>query len=302
MSLTEGYLSTPDGIRLFFQKIGTGPDVVIIPNAAYMFDDFSHLAEHRTVVFYDLRNRGRSDAVTDEAKLKRGIHNDVGDLEAVREYSGAASVTVLGHSYLGFVVALYAMQYPQHVNRVIQIGAGQPLPGKQYPPNLRGADAILAETNSKLMELQKEGPSGNPEEFGRKMWSLMKPLYVANPDDAGKIRWSVEHLANESFTRLMTYYATYLLPSVQSTNLTADDFARAKMPVLTIHGTRDRHAPYGGARDWASMLPDARLVTIEGAAHLPWIESPRNVFDSIHTFLDGGWPEYAERIDHAGAI
>jgi pimeloyl-ACP methyl ester carboxylesterase len=226
----------------------------------------------------------------------------VDDLEAVREYSGAASVTVLGHSYLGFVVALYAMQHPQHVNRVIQIGAGQPSPGKQYPPNLRGADAILAETNSKLMELQKEGPSGNPEEFGRRMWSLMKPLYVANPDDAGKIRWSVEHLANESFTRLMAYYATYLLPSVQSTNLTADDFARAKMPVLTIHGTRDRHAPYGGARDWASLLPNARLVTIESAAHLPWIESPRNVFDSIHTFLDGEWPEHAERIDHGGAI
>jgi pimeloyl-ACP methyl ester carboxylesterase len=302
MSLTEGYLSTPDGIRLFFQKIGTGLDVVIVPNATYMFDDFSHLAEHRTIVFYDLRNRGRSDAVTDEAKLKRGIHNDVDDLETIRKHFGAASVTVLGHSYLGFVVALYAMQYPQHVNRVIQIGAGQPLPGKQYPPNLRGADSILAETNSKLMELQNKGPSGNPEEFGRKMWSLMKPLYVANPDDAGKIRWSVEHLANESFIRLMTYYATCLLPSMQNTNLAADDFARAKMPVLTIHGTRDRQAPYGGARDWASMLPNARLVTIEGAAHLPWIESPEKVFDSIHTFLNGEWPELAERIDHAGTI
>jgi proline iminopeptidase len=296
MSLTEGYLSTPDGIRLFFQKIGTGLDVVIIPNATYMFDDFSHLKEHRTVIFYDLRNRGRSDAVTDEAKLKRGIHNDVDDLEAVRKHFGVATVTVLGHSYLGFVVALYAMQYPQHVNRVVQIGAGQPLPGKQYPPELRGADAILAETNAKLMELQKEGPAGNPEEFGRRMWSLMKPLYVANPDDAVKIRWSVEHLPNESFIPLMTYYATYLLPSMQSINLTADDFARATMPVLTIHGPRDRQAPYGGARDWASLLPNVRLVTIEGAAHLPWIESPKNVFDSILTFLNGEWPEHAERM------
>jgi pimeloyl-ACP methyl ester carboxylesterase len=50
------------------------------------------------------------------------------------------------------------------------------------------------------------------------------------------------------------------------------------------------------------MLPNARLVTIEGAAHLPWIESHKNVFESIHTFLDGEWPEHAKRIDHAGAI
>src|SRR5262249_7321898 len=160
-----------------------------------------------------------------------------------------------------------------------QIGAVQPLPGKKYPPDLRGADAILAETNSKLMELQKEGPAGDPEAFGRKMWSLMKPLYVANPEDVVKIRWSVEHLANESFNRLMTYYASYLLPSIENTTLTADDFARANMPVLTVHGTRDRQAPYGGARDWVAMLPNARLVTIEGAAHLPWIESPKRVFD-----------------------
>jgi pimeloyl-ACP methyl ester carboxylesterase len=50
------------------------------------------------------------------------------------------------------------------------------------------------------------------------------------------------------------------------------------------------------------MLPNARLITIEGAAHLPWIESPQSVFDAIHTFLDGKWPEHAEQIDHAGAV
>ena len=60
MSLSEGYVITPDGVRLFFQKLGTGSDVLIVPNAVYMFDDFKHLAKHRTVIFYDLRNRGRS--------------------------------------------------------------------------------------------------------------------------------------------------------------------------------------------------------------------------------------------------
>jgi pimeloyl-ACP methyl ester carboxylesterase len=34
----------------------------------------------------------------------------------------------------------------------------------------------------------------------------------------------------------------------------------------------------------------ARLVTIENAAHLPWIESPEKVSRSIQIFLDGGWP------------
>jgi pimeloyl-ACP methyl ester carboxylesterase len=45
--------------------------------------------------------------------------------------------------------------------------------------------------------------------------------------------------------------------------------------------------------DWARTLPNARLVLVEDAGHMPWIEAPRRVLDSIETFLDGAWPETA---------
>jgi pimeloyl-ACP methyl ester carboxylesterase len=69
-----------------------------------------------------------------------------------------------------------------------------------------------------------------------------------------------------------------------------------KASVLTIHGARDRHAPYGGGREWALTLPNARLVTIENAAHLPWIEASEEFFGSVETFLNGEWPEAARRV------
>jgi len=68
-----------------------------------------------------------------------------------------------------------------------------------------------------------------------------------------------------------------------------------RVPVLAVHGRRDRSAPYGGARDWAAMLPDARLLTVEDAGHAPWIEAPDLVFEAIETFLGGRWPEAAGR-------
>ena len=43
-------------------------------------------------------------------------------------------------------------------------------------------------------------------------------------------------------------------------------------------------------------MPDARLVTVENAAHVPWIEAPEKVFGSIETFLDGAWPEAAQKV------
>ena len=69
-----------------------------------------------------------------------------------------------------------------------------------------------------------------------------------------------------------------------------------KSPVLTIHGKKDRQGPYGRGREWALMLPNARLITVENAAHVPWIEAPEMVFGAIETFLDGKWPEAAEEV------
>ena len=290
MGPSEGYITTDDGIRLFFQKLGSGQKTVIMPNAVFLFDDFKHLADGRTLIFYDLRNCGRSDHVSDSAKRKRGIHHDVDDLEAVRRHFEIARVDVIGHSYLGMMVMLYAMKYPVHVNRVVQIGPVQPFFGKQYPAHLTGADAILLEVSTKLAQLQRESQSEDPKEIHNKWRSLMRVLFVADPADADKINWSFD-------LPMMKHWKENIFPSIQSLNLSSEEVAKVNAPVLTIHGTRDRQAPYGGGREWSLMLPNARLVTVENAAHLPWIEAPEKVFGSIKTFLDGTWPEAAHKVE-----
>jgi len=55
MLQSQGYVATDEGVRLFFQKVGDGPIAVIIPNALFMFDDFSGLAKGRTLIFIDWR-------------------------------------------------------------------------------------------------------------------------------------------------------------------------------------------------------------------------------------------------------
>ena len=122
----EGYVTTDDGVRLWFQTVGSGPQVVVLPNGFHLLEDFSCLAPGRTLVFYDVRNRGRSDTVTDPALLERGIHNDVDDLDAVRRHFGLDRLVLIGHSYMGLMVILYAMKYPAHVDRIVQIGADGP--------------------------------------------------------------------------------------------------------------------------------------------------------------------------------
>ena len=216
------------------------------------------------------------------------------DLEAVRRRFGIARVNVIGHSYLGLMAILYAMKYGDHVRRLVQVGPMGPHYSRQYPAHLTNADATLRDVLAKLAELEKERASHDPKDFCRKFWSVLRVIYVADPTDADKIKWDRCDLPNE--LNFMRYWTEYLLPSIQALNFPAEGVAKVKAPVLTIHGTKDRSAPYGGGREWTLMLPNARLVTVEGAAHGPWIEAPQTVFGSIKTFLDGRWPRSAEKV------
>ena len=295
MREVKGYVPTPDGVRLFFQELGSGPSAVIVPNALHMLDSFKHLANDRTVIFFDLRNRGNSDSVGDREKLARGIHHDVDDIETVRQHFGIDKVDLIGHSYVGLMVILYAMKYPGHVNRIVQIGPAQPNAATQYPAHLTGADATLAEFAGKLAQLRKAPPPADPKAACNEFWALVRTLMVADPADADKIHWTPCDSQGEM--GFMKHWMENVQPSIQELHLTEEELLKVNAPVLTIHGTRDRQAPYGGGREWALKLPDARLVTVENAAHVPWIEEPEKVFGGIETFLDGAWPTLAQVVD-----
>jgi proline iminopeptidase len=257
-----------------------------------MADDFDCLCEDRTLIVYDLRNRGWSDQVSDLSKLAAGTHNDVNDLETVRRHFGISRVDVIGHSYLGLMVILYAMKHPEFVNRVVQIGPMQPHAGRQYPAHLMCADATLTEVFSKLGELQQERGSTDPVEFCKKFWDILRVIYVSNPADAGRINWGRCELANER--NFMKYWSESILPSMKE--LDFNELSNAQAPVLTIHGMKDRSAPYGGGREWAMMLPNARLLSVENAGHAPWVEAEELVFGAIEQFLGGTWPEGARKV------
>ena len=78
MRATEGYVTVGEGVRLFFRKVGDGSRTLIVLNGFYLFDDFKYLAEDRSIIFLDLRNRGRSDYVT--ARLPKVLGDASSDL------------------------------------------------------------------------------------------------------------------------------------------------------------------------------------------------------------------------------
>lgn len=298
LPVEEGYIQTDDGTRLFYQKVGRGAQTIILPGRLFTFDSFRQLADRFTIIAYDMRGRGRSDAIPDEQKAaKLGIHHDVSDLERIRQHFKVNKASLIGYSYLGLMVAMYAMEHPERVERIVQLG---PVPIRfdtRYPDRLVNRDEtgdpkLLAE----LRRWQKENyPATHPQEYCEQEWNYNRFGLVGDPAHVARLGGSQCAMPNEWPVNLAKHFE-HSFVSVQKLELPKEKIAQLKVPVLTIHGTKDRNAPYGAGREWVMTFSHARLLTVRNAAHQAFAEYPEIVFPAIRTFLKGGWPENAEKV------
>jgi proline iminopeptidase len=63
-----------------------------------------------------------------------------------------------------------------------------------------------------------------------------------------------------------------------------DRCRRLEVPALILHGSEDTR-PAEGVRSLVEALPNARMLVIEGAGHLPWVERPEVTAEAMNAFL-----------------
>jgi len=292
----SGWVAGPDGVRLYYERIGNGSMTIIVPGRLFLAHDLAPLGERHTLILYDMRNRGRSSRVEDGALLT--IQKDVEDLEAVRRHFRVERFVPVGYSYLGFMVVLYAMDHPDRVDRVVQLS---PVPRKfdtQYPASLMHIDSVPvvdSATTARIDSLKRSGwARDHPREFCEESRRASRVRLVSDPSKAAALMDPCG-MPNEWPVNLERHFEHHFA-AVQRLDVSKESVARVRVPVLTIHGTWDRNAPYAAGREWALTLPNARLITVERAAHQVAADAPEVVLPAIDTFVGGRWPERAEKI------
>jgi proline iminopeptidase len=291
----SGMLETAPGVSIYYEKYGNGPKVTVLPARFFLGRDFASLARvDRTLIFYDMRNRGASSPVTDGSKLT--ILEDVKDLEALRHHFKIGKFDLVGASYLGLMTAYYASVHPDRVGRLVQIGpVPREFPGN-YPPEERadnrpfGDEARAAE--AALKRAREAGKSSQRElcVLESRYWAF---VLTAEPEHASRVvdNCQYENEWPDNFQRHLGYH----FADIQKRKFPAALFEKLQLPVLVIHGKLDVNAPYGAGREWARTFPNARLITIERGAHEVWLDDPSVVTD-VGRFLDGAWPARARAL------
>jgi proline iminopeptidase len=288
---TVGFTSTTD-VPLYWCAYGAegGERLLMLhggPGAHhdYLLPQMLRLAspkgvETRELIFYDQRGGGRSRSDKErEGEVTWQTH--VRDLERIITELDVRPLTLVGYSWGGLLALLFARQAaaglvtvkpsrlvlidPAPVSRRFRDQFEREFARRQESPEVQVLREELATSGLRERDLEK---------YRQRSFELSVAGYFADPRKAhdltpfrvtGRVQQSVWH-------------------SLGDYDLLADPTFRAiDAPTLIVHGRQDP-IPLVSSEQCASAL-HATLVVLDQCGHVPYVEQPDGLFDTIEKFL-----------------
>jgi pimeloyl-ACP methyl ester carboxylesterase len=224
------------------------------------------LAAERRVVTVDLPGFGASAPVGTDFDLKRVADRIVRGL-AGRGLHGPFDL--VGHSLGGGIAITLAATHPRLVRRLVLVApAGlRPFPAAISSALAAGADALLA--------ARRGAVSLTDVWWGRKLLLALTAADGAElPPTLARQMIEASATAKRTAPALATITSADLRPAL----------AQIRHPLGVIWGEADRTVPIRALDDVLAARPDAAVVRLAGAGHVPMVERP-DVFVAALTAL-----------------
>ena len=318
-----GFWELETGSRIAYQKFPTieqdsNPPVIFLhggPGGAVVtfspiIDVISTLSENGyDVYFYDQIGGGRSGRLRDIKEYALSRH--IKDLECIRSKIGASKIILIGESHGGVLAAHYAAHFPENLDKLVLISPGELISGEwdeESSGNIR--DRASEATRKKfnrivwnprilfsylLLYINPNAAYGflsEPEAdvFATRMFKLVKGGMACDPN-----RFP------EDFDVLFGFWATVIpdeFPEEVDQNI-KHKLKSLSVPTLILKSECD-YVKWAVTYEYKALIPNSILLYIEGAGHMPFLEKPNLVFDSIRSFLSNRplpLPEYDSSMD-----
>lgn len=268
MRQTTGIARLPEGQRVAFAVVGTGPALVLPPWwVSNVVEDWHFaplrrfvegLATTRTVVRYDRLGTGLSDRKRPPETFTPEFEDRT--LCSVLAELGLSRVALMGISAGSCIAVTFAARRPERVDRLVLYGS-----------YAQGHALGSPRARAGMIDLV------------RSHWGLGSRLLA----DVFGPSWSPEDRA--AFTAAQradadAEVAADMLALIYETDV-RDELARISAPALVVHREDDRAMRLKEAREVAALLPYADLVTLPGDAHLPWDGNGDAVLRTVAPFL-----------------
>lgn len=265
--------ATINGDDLYYETVGSGPAIMVMHGGLGLSHDylrpyFDQLSDKHTVIYYDHHGNGRSAKPDDYAEMS--FDRMVSDAAALMKHLGHESMTLVGHSYGGFIAQEFAAQKPELLDGLVLIDT---VPAFDYNPTVSGTDEQMA-AFGKLFSAPMADDADWKSTWGQVIQIYFKDWDADTGADLDK-RTVYEHRAwNAAGALLGSFNMLEKLPQIE-------------VPALVMAGRHDGITPpEPGAERIADLMPNATLVVFENSAHYPFIEEEAAFFGSLEEWLD----------------
>src|SRR5205085_1533035 len=217
------------------------------------------ISEHR-VLLYDLRGHGRSDLPLGGYDLA----TQAGDLHALMDHTGIQAAHLVGDAAGGGIAVEVALSQPDRVRSLTLVGTrihGWKEPAGSVPPPTPDEEAYNREFQRRMRE---EGLPEILEQWWLGEWS--RPLRE-DPIRRRAARFRDLILGYPGGAWQATLPATPVPPHYPR-------LGEIRAPALIVVGGADMPVIRADAAEWVRRLPNARLVAIPDAGHVPNWEFP----------------------------
>jgi proline iminopeptidase len=296
MNLTDNeFMLELNGVRHWVRVAGaihdTMPLVVVHGGPGGMVYTLEHTIGPRlesfcTVVYYEQRGSGRSEAALDKDSYT--VAQLIADLEALRLVLNLDRINLFGFSFGAELALEYAAAHPNAVHRVVASSPGSIFGSRvqtvqlnnfenvaqgEVLEQIRGIRDLLISTGNQLDRIWQivDAPTvdrllfqdADAAERTRANWEEFDQRFTASIDMGEHFEW-----INRS-----SRHASEVLPEVQAST-------------LVTCGLFDRNSGVDINRDVAALIPNSSFVLFEHSAHFPEIEEPERFESVIKTFLE----------------
>jgi proline iminopeptidase len=285
-----GDFVTVAGKKLWYESEGSGEPLLLVAGGpgfshAYFHPFLSALADSRRVIYFDAFGTGKSDRA--ESAREYTLAGAVEDVEGLRRALGFGKVSVLGHSYGGFVAQLYAVKYPESVSRLILANtfpSGSSLQGLQDSFNRQIRDH-LPEVWEKVAGLRARGLRSSSKEH-QEAYSVPPTFsFFYNPENARQLPREPDLYNPDLWYAMGGEDADFVVRGEISRFDVRARLKGLRMPVLVLAGRFDRMVPPSLTIRYKKLAPRATFVMFERSGHFPFIEEPEAFVAAVGNFM-----------------
>jgi pimeloyl-ACP methyl ester carboxylesterase/DNA-binding CsgD family transcriptional regulator len=224
------------------------------------------LTRHFRVIRYDWRGCGLSD----RHSVRHSLERHVEDLEAVVNAAALEDFILFGQAGGGSACITYAARHPERVCRLV-------LYGSQVRGRLVRKDTKFTSEGEALLKIMELGWDNGTPAFSRFMTTLHMPDAT---EEQFRAYDSLLHLTSSATNAIALLRAYFESDS-------SKDVHRVSCPTLVLHAREDAIVPFDEGRAAATLIPEARFVSLASRNHILQETEPawRRLISELDTFL-----------------